>query len=334
MHATSDLGHRAAVLLKALAHHRWAGFLMRRFLSLVLILVALVLATFFMVRLIPGDPAQITTGSGATNLDYAMVRQQLGLDRPLSEQLLLYIGRILHGDLGTSFALHIPVTDLIGQRIGYSLQLAAVSLLAVMLVSVPAGMLAGAFTRNGSHPRGEVVFTAATSIVGSVPEFLAGTFLAFIFAVWLRILPVAGVESWDTLILPTLAIALRPTAVVARIVRVETLNVLAMDYIRTARSKRLPARLVYLRHTLPNVLTAALTVGGLLFAGLIGGAVIVENVFARPGLGTGLVNAVLARDYPVIQGITLVLGFGVVVVNTLVDIALALVDPRSLARQQ
>jgi len=241
---------------------------------------------------------------------------------------------VLRGDFGTSFALHIPVTDLIAQRIGYSLQLAVISLLLVMVVSIPGGMLAGALTRDGRRPRGEVVFTGAASVVGSIPEFLAGTFLAFVFAVWLRVLPVAGIEGWETLILPVLAISLRPTAVVARIVRVETLNVLAMDYLRTARSKRLPDRLIYLRHTLPNVLTAALTVGGLLFAGLIGGAVIVENVFARPGLGTGLVNAVQARDYPVIQGITLVLGLGVVIVNTLVVIALAIVDPRSLTRNQ
>lgn len=320
--------------LTSLLNNSWLGFLFRRLLSLVVILLALVLATFFMVRLIPGDPAQITTGVGATALDYAMVRQQLGLDQPLGQQLMTYFAHVARGDLGTSFALHIPVTDLISQRIGYSLQLAVVSLLVVMLVSIPGGMLAGAVTSNGRHPRGEVGFTAATSIVGSIPEFLAGTFLAFFFAVWLRILPVAGSEGWETLVLPVLAVSLRPTAVVARIVRVETLNALAMDYIRTARSKRLPGRLIYLRHTLPNVLTAALTVGGLLFAGLIGGAVIVENVFARPGLGTGLVNAVQARDYPVIQGITLVLGFGVVVVNTLVDILLALVDPRSLTRGQ
>jgi len=317
-----------------LSRNAWVGFLARRLLSLLLILVALVIATFFMVRLIPGDPAQVTTGVGASAVDYAMVRQQLGLDQPVGQQLVTYFPHVLRGDFGTSFALHIPVTDLIAQRIGYSLQLAVISLLLVMVVSIPGGMLAGALTRDGRRPRGEVVFTGAASVVGSIPEFLAGTFLAFVFAVWLRVLPVAGIEGWETLILPVLAISLRPTAVVARIVRVETLNVLAMDYLRTARSKRLPDRLIYLRHTLPNVLTAALTVGGLLFAGLIGGAVIVENVFARPGLGTGLVNAVQARDYPVIQGITLVLGLGVVIVNTLVDIALAIVDPRSLTRNQ
>jgi peptide/nickel transport system permease protein len=121
-------------------------------------------------------------------------------------------------------------------------------------------------------------------------------------------------------------------AILTRLVRVETLNVLSMDYMRTARSKRLPARLIYLRHALPNVVTAALTIGGILFAGIIGGAVVVENVFARPGLGTALVSAVLSRDYPVVQGIILVLGVTVVVVNAIVDILLAIVDPRSMTR--
>ena len=207
------------------------------------------------------------------------------------------------------------------------------SLALVLALSVPAGMFAGAFTREGRHRRAEVGFTAATSVIGSLPEYLAGTFLAFFFAVLFRLLPVAGSEGWQSLVLPALAMSLRPIAILARLVRVETLNVLAMDYMRTARSKRLPARLVYWRHVLPNVVTAALTIGGILFAGLIGSAVVVENVFARPGLGTTLVNAVLGRDYPIIQGIILVLGFTVVTVNATVDILLAIVDPRSMSRQ-
>jgi peptide/nickel transport system permease protein len=170
-------------------------------------------------------------------------------------------------------------------------------------------------------------------VIGALPEYLAGTFLAFVFAVWLRLLPVAGDAGWSSLVLPALAIALRPSAVLARIVRVETLNVLAQDYMRTARSKRLPVRLIYLRHTLPNVTTAALSIGGLLFAGLIGGAVVVENVFARPGLGTALVSAVMNRDYPVIQGLILMIGVAVAFVNLMVDVLQGILDPRSLTRQ-
>jgi peptide/nickel transport system permease protein len=152
--------------------------------------------------------------------------------------------------------------------------------------------------------------------------------------VFLRLLPVAGADNPLSVVLPALAISIRPIVVLARIVRVETLNVLAQDFIRTARSKRLPAVLLYGRHTLRNVITSALTIGGLVFTGLLGGTVVVENVFAWPGLGTVLVQAVLARDYPVIQGVTLFLGIAVVVVNTTIDLLLGVLDPRTAVRAQ
>lgn len=319
--------------MKAIPASPWVGFVLRRLLSLVVITVALVFASFAMVHLVPGDPALAAIGIGGSRDQLAAVRHELGLDLPITTQLVNYWVNLLHGNLGISFATHVPVAEVISQRIGYSIQLAVVSLALVLILSVPIGMVAGALTRDNRHRLTEIAFTSTTSVVGSIPEYLAGTFLAFVFAVVLNILPVGGGEGWASLVLPTLAISLRPIAIVARIVRVETLNVLAMDYIRTARSKRLPDRLIYLRHALPNVLTAALTVGGLLFAGLIGGAVVVENVFARPGLGTALTGAVLARDYPLIQGIILVLGLMVVLVNTIVDLSLAIVDPRSLTRQ-
>jgi peptide/nickel transport system permease protein len=311
----------------------WARFLARRAFSLVLILASLVVLSFAMVRMIPGDPARAVLGSAGTIDEIEGIRHQLGLDVPVSQQFVTYVVNLLHGNLGTSFAYHISVTELISERIGYSLQLASLSLAVILVLAIPIGMIAAAFTRDGRHRKGELAFASVTSVLGSLPEYLAGTFLAFIFAVSLRLLPVAGVEGWESLVLPVMAITIRPVAIVARIVRVEALNVLAMDYIRTARSKRLPVRLIYLRHALPNVLTAALTVGGLLFASLIGSAVVVENVFARPGLGTALISAVLARDYPVIQGVILILGFGVVVINTIVDVLIAMLDPRSLTRQ-
>lgn len=322
----------AAGAVASIARNPWLWFLVRRLTSLVLVLIALAIASFMLVRLIPGDPALIVGGLTATPDQIIAIRHQLGIDKPIGVQFVLFWVDLAHGDLGTSFLTHQPVIQVIQQRIGSSLQLAAASLLLVLLFSIPVGMLTGAMTREGRHRRFEVGLTAATSVLGSLPEYLAATFLAFLFAVWLRLLPVAGSEGWQSLVLPTLAVSLRPMAILTRLVRVETLNVMAMDYMRTARSKRLPARLLYVRHALPNVVTAALTIGGILFAGIIGGAVVVENVFARPGLGTALVSAVLSRDYPVIQGIILVLGVTVVVVNATVDILLAIVDPRSITR--
>jgi peptide/nickel transport system permease protein len=320
-------------LFARLRSNQWVRFLLRRLASLLLVLVALAIATFLMVRLIPGDPALIVGGLTATGDQLTIIRHQLGIDVPIQQQFINYWINLAHGDLGTSFVTHQPVTEVITQRISTSLQLAASALALVMLFSIPAGMISGSFTREGRRKRLEVCLTAVTSIVGALPEYLAGTFLAFAFAVSLRVLPVAGSEGWQSLVLPALAISLRPMAILTRLVRVETLNVLAMDYMRTARSKRLPARLIYVRHALPNVVTAALTIGGILFAGIIGGAVVVENVFARAGLGTALVGAVLSRDYPVIQGIILILGIIVVSVNATVDLLLALVDPRSITRQ-
>jgi peptide/nickel transport system permease protein len=162
-----------------------------------------------------------------------------------------------------------------------------------------------------------------------VPEFLTATFLAYLFAVRLGWLPVAGADSWNNYLLPALAIAIGPVAALARLTRVETVRVLSREYMVTARSKRLPPRLLYMRHALPNLLTAALTIGGMIFAALLGGTVIVENIFAWPGLGTAALNAILAKDYPTIQAILLLLGTIVLVVNTAVDGLLALVDPRS-----
>jgi peptide/nickel transport system permease protein len=319
--------------VRAARTNPWLRFLLRRGFSLVLVIAVLVVASFMLVRLIPGDPALVVAGPDANEAQIATIRRALGLDDPPIDQLTNYVTRVVRGDFGASFITREPVGRMIQQRIGTSLQLAGASLALVLIVSIPLGMLAGAFTREGRHRRGEVGFTAVTSIVGSLPEYLAATFLAFIFAVWLRILPVAGTEGWQSLVLPTLAISARPMAILARIVRVETLNVLAQDYIRTARSKRLPERLIYARHVLPNVVTAALTIGGILFAAIVGGGVIIENVFSRAGLGTALVSAVLSRDYPVIQGVILVLGITVVVVNAIVDILLGVLDPRSLARQ-
>jgi peptide/nickel transport system permease protein len=317
----------------SLRSNLWFNFVLRRLASLVLVLVALAIASFLMVRLIPGDPALIVGGLTASGEQIEQIRHQLGIDQPIQVQFVQYWGNLAHGDLGASFLTHQPVTEVIAQRISSSLQLASVSLLLVMVFSIPAGIVTAAFTRDGRHKRFELGLTAVTSVLGSLPEYLAGTFLAFVFAVSLHLLPVAGSEGPQSLVLPALAIALRPIAILTRLVRVETLNVLAMDYMRTARSKRLPTRLLYVRHALPNVVTAALTIGGILFAGIIGGAVVVENVFARPGLGTALVSAVLSRDYQVIQGIILVLGVVVVVVNATVDILLAVVDPRSITRQ-
>jgi len=318
-----------------LRQNPWVSFAIRRLIGLAIVLAGLLLASFSMVRLIPGDPALLLLGTDPypTPEQVEATRVALGIDKPFLEQFLTYTTNLLRGDLGRSFQVRgMPVSELIARRIGSSLQLAFSALALVLVVSLPLGMLLGSLTREGRNRRLEVVFTGLASTVGSLPEFLLATFLAFVFAVWLRILPVAGDAGLQTLILPTLAVALRPILVLARIVRVETLNVLATDYIRTARSKQLPERTIFLRHVMPNVATAALTIGGLLFSGIVGGSIIVENIFNRAGLGTTLITAVTAKDYPVVQGVVLVVGVTVVLANAIVDVSMAAINPRSLSR--
>lgn len=310
----------------------WLRFFIRRGWSLIAVVAALVVVVFAMVRLVPGNPAIQLLGDGATTQAIAKVNRELGLNGSLLGQFGRYLARLTHGDLGTSFTSGVPVTTIVKERIGSSAELAGGAFAVVMLVGVSVGMVAGGITQGGRAPRVQAGFSAVTSVFSSVPEYFTATILAVIFAVEAHVFPVSGSAGIDTLVLPVAAVSLAPTAFLARVVRVETVNVLSQDYIRSAHSQRLPARTVYLKHVLPNVLTASMTIAGLVFATIIGGAMIVENVFGRAGLGTELVNAVIAKDYPVATGIILVLGVAVVVINLLVDIVIALIDPRSLAR--
>jgi peptide/nickel transport system permease protein len=319
--------------LRGVTQNVWLRFAARRLLGLVLVLFLLTVAVFATIRLIPGDPAEIFLGDQALPQEVAQYRADLGLNEPAYRQFFTFVGNLFHGDLGESFRTHQPVAQIISERLPNSLELAGLSLAFVLMIGIPLGLLMGALTREGRHRRLEVGYQATTQVLATIPEFLVATAVAYFFAVKFQLLPVAGDEGWKTIILPMVALVTGSTAAMSRFVRVETLNVLARDYIRTARSAQLSTSEIYFRHVLPNVLTAALTIGGLIFSGLIGGTVIVENVFARPGLGTAITDAMSGRDYPVIQGLILVLGAIVVITNAIVDLMLALIDKRTLARE-
>lgn len=308
---------------------KWFVFLRARLARLTAVLAALMGFTFLMMHLAPGDPARLVAGLDANDAVVAETRADLGLDQPMWEQFVSYAKGTLTGDLGTSFSTSEPVVHVIAQRVGPTLELALFGMLIILLVGVPLGLFGAVVTRTGGRWV-EVLFSSTTGAMAAIPQFLLATFLAFLFAVTWQIFPVAGDAGLVAVVLPAVAIALRPSASIARLVRVRALEVLESQYIRTARSKRLPAWKLYLRHVLPNSITTMLAMGGLLFASLIGGAVIVEIVFARPGLGTSLVEAVLLGDYPVVQGIVLLLGALVVVTNALVDILQGIVDPRTM----
>lgn len=316
--------------------HPWAAYLGRRFLRFLLSLALLITATFAMVHLIPGDPVRAALGITASPELVAARTHELGLDLPIWEQYARYLGGLFTGDLGESMGSGLPVAQTIADRLPYTALLALVAFAVVMITAIPVGMAMAAWTRGGRRRGAELLFTGVSGLLAVVPEFLLAVALIVVFAITLEMLPVADVTGEmgpRFYVLPTLALAVGPAAALGRIVRVEALGVLSSDYMRTARAKRLPARLIHLRHALPNLLTGALTIGGLLISGLIAGSVLVENVFAWPGLGSALVDAIKAKDYPVVQGVVLVYGGAVLLVNLAVDVALGRLDPRSTIRE-
>jgi ABC-type dipeptide/oligopeptide/nickel transport system permease component len=309
--------------------HPWAVFAGRRLGRLAVSLVLLVVATFAMIHLLPGDPVRAALGPNVSAQVVAERRHQLGLDLPLPIQFADYARDLLTGHLGESLVSRQPVAQILAERLPATALLAALAFGVVVLVGIPLGTAMAAITREGRSPVGELAFTASTGLVVTIPQFLLAVGLVFVFAVLLHLLPVAGLNGPSSLVLPVLALASGPAALLARIVRVEALKVLGQDYVLLARSKRLPAGLIYVRHVLPNALTAVLTILGLLLGSLIAGSVLVENVFAWPGLGTVVVQSVIQEDYPVVQATALVLGGAVMLVNGAVDVALGLLDRRS-----
>ncbi|NYJ04134.1 ABC transporter permease [Petropleomorpha daqingensis] len=311
----------------------WVRFGLRRGGRLLVSLWVLITAAFLMIHLIPGDPVRAALGPTAPAALVAARRESLGLNDPLLVQYLHYLRGVFTGDLGTSMKSQLPVSEVIGQRLPATLELAVLSFAVALLLAIPIGAAMGVLTRGGRRRGAELTFSSTSVVLGAIPEFLLGVAFVWLFAVQLGWFPVAGRSGPSSYVLPVLALAIGPAAALARIMRVEMLTVLQADHVRTARAKRLPAARVYLRHALPGALTAAITLGGLLLSALVAGTVLVENVFAWPGLGGTIVSSILDKDYPVVQGIVLVYGAGVLVVNLLVDVTLALLDPRSVIRE-
>ncbi|MFB8191134.1 ABC transporter permease [Microbacterium sp. NPDC055988] len=329
----STTATQAILIRSARSDNPWVSFLVRRGGQFVLSVWVLVTAAFFMIHLVPGDPVRAALGMNAPAELVESRRAALGLDQPLLVQYFHYIGGLFTGDMGSSMITGQPVAEIISTRLPATLQLALLAVLLVLLVSVPVGVTMAVATRGGRRRGLELAFAAITVILAAIPEFLLAVGLVYVFAVSLGWFPVAGNTAPFALVLPVIALAVGPIAVFSRIIRVEVLSVLGQDFIRTARAKRLAPRRIYSRHALPNAMTATLTLTGLLLTGMVAGTVLVENVFAWPGLGTMIVQSILTKDYSVVQGIVLVYGIGVLLVNLVVDVMLALLDPRSTIRE-
>jgi peptide/nickel transport system permease protein len=308
------------------------AYAVRRVLATIPVMLVVALFVFSLLYIAPGDPAAIIAGDQATPADIERIRESLGLDRPYLVRFGDWLWHILHGDLGTSIFTNLPVTHMIAQRIEPTLSLMLLTIVFSIVIAIPLGVLAA--WKHGTWIDRLVM---VISVLGfSVPVFVFGYLLAYVFALQLDWLPVQGFTSisdgfWpflQGLILPTAALGLIYVALLARITRATMLDVLSQDYVRTAKAKGVGQRAVLFVHALKNAAVPIVTVIGNGVALLIGGAVVTESVFAIPGLGRLTVDAILRRDYPIIQGVVLLFSVTYVLVNLVVDLLYTVFDPR------
>jgi peptide/nickel transport system permease protein len=307
-----------------------------RLASLAATLVAVSLAIFLVLEVIPGDPAAIMLGTAAREDTLAALRQELGLDRPMIERYLAWVIGILHGDLGTSITYRMPVSTLVGERMSVTIPLSILAILLSTALALPLGVAAAA-NRDRAVDRAVLVF----SQVGvAVPNFWIGLLLILYFSTFLGWLPAGGFPGWSAgigpgltaLLLPAVALALPQAAVLTRVTRSATLEVIAADFVRTARAKGVDRRRALWRHVVPNALIPVTTILGLQLSFFFGGAILVENVFNLPGLGRLAYQALAQRDLVVIKDVVLIFSGLVIVVNFLVDLAYLFLDPRLRGR--
>lgn len=300
------------------------GYTLRRLLLLIPVFLAVSLVIFLIIHLVPGDPVDNLLRAGSTPEQKAEITARYGLDRPLAEQYILWLGRLISGDLGTAIVMRRPVADLIAQNLPYSVSLGGAALLFSTVIGIALGALAAIY-KDSKIDHG--VMTGV--LFGStVPSFWLGLILILLFAVQLRWFPVSGARSWESLVLPVLTVGLGGTALVARVTRIAMLETAQKDFVLLLHAKGLPARRIQLRHVLRHALLPVVTILGLRIGWILGGAITVEYVFARPGLGTLLIKALSQHDYPVVQACLLMLAMAVMLGTLIGDLIQAAMDPR------
>jgi peptide/nickel transport system permease protein len=300
------------------------NYVTRRLVAAVPTLLGVSVVVFMMVRLLPGDPARIVAGLLATESDVEHIRHQLGLDQPAPVQYAAFLSRLLHFDLGTSVRSGQPVTSEVLARLPWTVELAVTSIAVAAAVGIGGGMLAALY-----HNQKLDALISAVMLFGiSMPVYWFGLMLIVVFAITLKWLPAAGSQDPGAWILPTLTLAAFSVALIARMTRSAMLDVMRTNYVRTARAKGLVERTIVYGHALRNALLPIVTVVGHQFGTLLGGAVLTETVFGWPGMGQLLVDALFARDYPVVQGIVLTFSALFILVNLAVDVLYGVIDPR------
>ena len=307
-------------------------FFLQRFCSALVTLLVASAVIFAITHVLPSDPAEIILGINAQEDTLTALRQQMGLDQPLYQQYFSWIFGVITGDFGTSYTYSVPVSELIGERLWVSLPLALLSLTLSTVIAIPVGVIAA--SRQGKLT--DVGIMGITQLGIALPNFWFAMLLVLVFAMTLQWLPAGGFAGWDdgvlaglkSLLLPAVALALPQASILARIMRSSLLDVLKEDYMRTARAKGLPHKIVLWKHGVRNAFIPVLTILGLQFSFLIAGTIIIENIFYLPGLGRLIFQAIAGRDLIVLQGLILLLVSAVIIINFFVDVAYAIVDPR------
>jgi ABC-type dipeptide/oligopeptide/nickel transport system permease component len=299
-------------------------YTIRRLISTIPVLIGISLLLFVMLRALPGDPAQVLAGQMASPEDIELIRVQLGLNQPIHVQYAKFMSRLAVMDLGRSARTQNPVLEEIWARLPNTFLLATTAITLACLLGIPAGIIAAV----RPYTKVDYLVTSFSLFGISMPVFWLGLMLVVVFAVVLRVLPAGGIGTWKHVILPTVTLASFVVAFIARMTRSSMMEVLSQDYITTGRSKGLKENVVIVKHALRNALIPIITVVGLQFGSLLSGAVLTETVFAWPGIGRLIVDSILARDYPMIQGTILICGLLYILVNLTVDLIYAYVDPR------
>jgi len=310
-------------------------YITRRLFQLVIVLIGVTLITFVMMFVVPGSPGQLLAGKDASPERIAAIEHRLGLDRPLYVQYGKFMWRLVHGDLGDSFRLGIPVTTLIKQNVGNTIQLAIAAVL-IELLGIPLGI----YSALRQYTFWDTALTTGALIVWGIPVFVLGLFMQWFFGYKLNLLPITGagdnflaifpasLNSLEALILPAVTLGLIEVAYISYMQRAAMLEVIRSDYVRTARAKGLSERRVVLKHALKNAIIPVMTIAGIDLGALMGGAILTETVFARPGIGLMIYHAIGARDLPVVAGGVLFATLVYVIANLIVDLGYAYVDPR------
>ena len=298
--------------------------MLKRLLGTIPVILGVLLLTFVLVHAIPGDPVEVMLGESASSADREVLRQNLGLDEPLAIQFFQYVSKVAQGDLGVSIHSKKPIVDLLAERLPATIKLAALALIIAISIGVPLGIVAALKVDRWA----DNLATVMSLTISAMPHFWLGPLLMMVFALWLGLLPVSGMDSNTSMILPALTLGFGLAAILTRMTRASMLEVLHEDFIRTARAKGLPEKTVILKHALRAALLPIVTVLGLQLGSLLAGTVITETVFAWDGIGRLLVESIEKRDYPVTQACVLVIALTYVFVNLLTDIIYTRIDPR------